>query len=1204
MKKIHFVLVMLMVSMCSLQGAYAIDIKEPVLNVEEHYDTLVVGKKYFLCNVKTGRFVSFKYVSNGVYDLVAGSHVDSVLSTYNAAAFTFSSQTGGYVQNGQNGQDYMYKYSKNTRLTTSSKSNWFAKCTDQERKHYTISYYTDSCYIGFNAGDSLVHTFKKTDDNITWRLLSADAVWRYRALKNFYNKLVATTEYHQQFIQEYIDQYNALCADPNSTETDINVVSSALTQALNKLNVVSSDTDVPVWVDGDGSYSPATTSTSHWYNGSVYSSSSSNVNINAHFTTDETSCVYLSLQVSDRKNLNKINIYDNDVLIYTIYGDIMLSSSSSYYRRVFLSVEKGDHNMRVEYLPQSDTKCGCSLFSVSVKQMPQISVSLLEPGSLGTEVLYHVDHLKDVTNLKVKGKMNSDDWLKIDMMTGLMILDLSEADVEAIPASQFENSAYAKIILPNNLKRIREKAFYESTIIELVIPESVEAIYDNAFAYSIVRTVCMPKLKEVSSYAFDCCYNLESATFGDSLKVVEDHAFYNCYNLKETHLGESIETIGEAAYNVCKSLERINGGIHLPKSLRVIDDYGFAVCSKLNLRLNKGLVSIGRYGINATAIDSLFVPESLADGFGEVSSSDSYCSSCRKYHGVVYCCANNMSNLVYIEMPTSYNYFPSTTTSTCSTRGLHFGNCPNVTTLVLKSPTLVGVGNNVDLSSSRVTLRVPEYLVNAYKLDEVWYNYKIEGFKTEMVKEWEINSNLTLYARDRFKGNPNIKINAGLNILGDEGMDIDTLTLRGGTRFICHNDDVKINGELYLDYYTTKNQWNFISLPFNIKVSEIVPTNGAKYAIRYYDGANRALNGTGGNWKNFARTDTIMAGTGFIYQTSLDGYTRFVPMDEEGKQSVASNKMFVKSLEANPSTYSSHKGWNFIGNPWQAYFNNHSLNFTAPITVWNGSTYVAYSLIDDDYAIRPNQSFFVQCPEEINSISFPITGRQMTSVITNQSGTKQRVPAVGMDNRQLIDLTIGMGEQEDRTRVVLNDGASVGYEMEFDASKFFSMDGTVPQVYTLDADETPYAINERPVHDGWVKVGFVAPETGCYTISLVRNEAETVYLIDSQTGITTDLAEGDYNFTSEAGTWTNRFKLQMVASQVTSIDEAKTKEELKVVATDGGISVVGAEGIVVVYSIDGKKVAEQNVNGQAEIVVAKGTYLVRTSNGTAKVVVR
>ena len=46
--------------------------------------------------------------------------------------------------------------------------------------------------------------------------------------------------------------------------------------------------------------------------------------------------------------------------------------------------------------------------------------------------------------------------------------------------------------------------------------------------------------------------------------------------------------------------------------------------------------------------------------------------------------------------------------------------------------------------------------------------------------------------------------------------------------------------------------------------------------------------------------------------------------------------------------------------------------------------------LDDDYAIAPNQAFFVQCPEGITDISFPLDGRQMTSVIESQTGAKPR----------------------------------------------------------------------------------------------------------------------------------------------------------------------------------------------------------------------
>ena len=69
---------------------------------------------------------------------------------------------------------------------------------------------------------------------------------------------------------------------------------------------------------------------------------------------------------------------------------------------------------------------------------PQITVSLLEPGSLGTEVLYNTDHIKNVRRLKVKGAMNGDDWGRIKMMSTLLELDLSEAQFTEIPANQFK----------------------------------------------------------------------------------------------------------------------------------------------------------------------------------------------------------------------------------------------------------------------------------------------------------------------------------------------------------------------------------------------------------------------------------------------------------------------------------------------------------------------------------------------------------------------------------------------------------------------------------------------------------------------------------------------------------------------------------------------------------------------------------------------
>ena len=793
----------------------------------------------------------------------------------------------------------------------------------------------------------------------------------------------------------------------------------------------------------------------------------------------------------------------------------------------------------------------------------QIVVSLLEPGSLGTEVLYNVNHINDVYNLKVIGEMNEEDWARIKIMQNLYILDLSEAITDVVPAETFrDNKVLKRIKLPNTIKTVGGCAFERTSNLEAFdFPGSAESVGEYAFRGSSIKSIDLRKIKTINNHAFFQCGQLESVILSDSLKYIGSNAFHECV--------------------------------------------------KLNLRLTNRIEDIEPGALHDIASDTIIFPNL----FNKYDLED--------WRPEQECCAYSLPNAVYVEFPMSFyktNY-----------RGFLSSNTKSIKTVVLKSSTVAdgnwktslfaqhGYADGTNTSTYGLTfdsidLIVPDFLVNNYKQDNHWYKFNVKGFNSADTKDWVVYNPLYLTTRQRINGLPNLELKgtATFKLIGDEVQNIDTLTTythgnddkNATTKVLVNSDAVKIKGLVVSNYYTSKNKWYFISLPFDIKVSDIVPANGGKYAIRYYDGAGRALNGATGNWKNYEADDIIEAGTGFIYQTSQDGWTTFVSLDNESKQNIASNKMFVKALEANPSEKNSNKGWNLVGNPWQAYFNNHSVNFTAPITVWNGSTYVAYSLIDDDYAIKPNEAFFVQCPEEINSISFPITGRQLTSEITNQSGAKPRMFGANLENRQLIDLSVAKGDLMDKTRVVVNEGASADYETGVDASKFFSMDGTAPQVYTLVGEATECAINERPVAEGFVKVGFMAPEEGSYTFALVRNEAKTVMLIDHETGTTTDLTAGEYNFTAAQGSWNNRFELMITPAEPTAIEGVDGNKDTKVAATGEGIVVEGTEGRVVVYSVDGKKVAEQPVDGTATISVAKGTYLVRTAKGTAKVTVR
>jgi hypothetical protein len=456
-------------------------------------------------------------------------------------------------------------------------------------------------------------------------------------------------------------------------------------------------------------------------------------------------------------------------------------------------------------------------------------------------------------------------------------------------------------------------------------------------------------------------------------------------------------------------------------------------------------------------------------------------------------------------------------------------------------------GNNL----GNITLLVPDFLVSAYKLDPYWYQCNVQGYNSADQTDWTLRKALTLNEGQRIGGTPNINMQqqGSLTFNGDTPQTIGNLEFckdwynigNWNTMILSNTNNVNISGELKYRSYTPEKRWVFFCLPFDTKVGDIYCV--ASYAIRYYDGAQRANNGTGGNWKNYSADDIIPAGTGFILQTSKQCSTWFTAQDNASKNYVVSRNEFVKALEANPSDVTANKGWNLVGNPWPTYYNIHKLNFTAPITVWNGDrynpTYVAYSIIDDDYAIKPMEAIFVQCPDEVNSISFPIDGRQLTDVIESQSGAR----AQHASERKLIDVVLSYGEMSDKTRFVLNPAASMDYELNCDASKFFSMDANVPQIYTIE-NGTQLAINERPLGDGTVQVGFKVAQSGDYTISAPRNSFQNIVLVDNETGMETDLTTDSYTFTANAGTNESRFVLRVGSVVVTAInEELRMKDE-------------------------------------------------------------
>lgn len=1141
MKNLKTLLTVLFVSICAVQNAWA-----RVAPTIPEGKTLESGQSYYLYNVLEGKFAC-RSTTNTSYAAL-GTYGDKV-------TITATSNEGEYTIQWANNNYYWYgvdSYVDSSYGT--SNCNYFNIAESSmgytiQRSSRNTQYYKQDEYVGYNGnnGDRLNPAL--AEGSIHWRLMSVDEAEYYMAKHKLFTYLEVSDQYNF-----YITQYELVYNNPDATTADLDLAQATLGNALDmSSNYVSPNwTEYPILFQNntDNKWTLYDSNKKlQWVINSPAAGTELESTLTATVNVDEDATFAYTYQGS---RYSTLRVYCDGQLVQII------SSNQSYNnaRRYYIEMQPGKHDVSWTCLfndavGHSGFGYSNTLSGIGVQNTPTIiPVATTVEGQLGTEVLKLVDPVSSVKKIVINGVIGADDWTTIGLMVNAFSIDMSGATATApMPASIFTGSKFAflhDVKLPQGLTAIGERAFYQSDVEnEMDFPESLTSIGYNAFRESKLKAAYMKDgITSVGYSAFEDCYFLENATYPSTASSVPDRCFEDCYNLRTFEIPEGISTI---------------------------ETYAFHNCSQFNARFPSTMETVNYDSFYNTATDSLFVSENMT----------------------VYCRAfENCSNLVYAEWPTSFAYANGDGASNSTNRIVE--NCPKLNKVKLMSPTVVTYDYQSFFSGNtlgNITLLVPDFLESAYKLDPYWYQCNVVGFDESEITDWYVKRPLAL-SSERIAGTPNLHVSKrgrieisgeAVQTIGDLSISFNrlefsesgfnnynTVNVQWGI-MLSNTNTVNITGELSENICTRGSRWYFMTLPFDTKVSDISNTNNASYAIRYYDGANRASVGTGSNWKNYAPEDIIPAGSGFIFQTNKATYSKFVAQDNATKQYILSNNEFVKALEAHDTEVTANKGWNLVGNPWQTYYNIHKLNFTAPITVWNYdyNRYDAYSIIDDDYAIRPLEAFFVQCPDEINSISFPIDGRQLTDVIESQNGARR----FGESTRKLVDIELTNGEMTDKTRFVLNPQAKMDYETTCDASKFFSMDNNVPQIYTIQ-NGVQMAINERPANDGVVTIGMKIPADGTYTIKSERTALKEAVIVDKLNGTETTLSAEGYTFSAHAGTIDNRFELHLSASETTGIKELKDSsiEELKsfynlngqrMSAPQKGINVVNGKKIII-----------------------------------------
>lgn len=819
---------------------------------------------------------------------------------------------------------------------------------------------------------------------------------------------------------------------------------------------------------------------------------------------------------------------------------------------LFFMLDEGEHELKFTHKHYTYTSNSYSqVFSVGnicIKSVESqyMTINLSAPGTLGNEALSHVNTLPEMRALRLSGKMNAADWNDISKMTGLMAIDMTNVDIETIPASAFTNTAIRFVDLPTKLKTIGDNAFDNRYLTgPLVLPEGLDSIGKEAFQKNYITEVTIPEsVRGIGQAAFFDNQYLQSATLNNNMETIVRSLFNNCKKLAVVHGGKNVKNIFYRAFRGCDSLRSIKDVVPV-----TIDREAFYNCQKLD--------SINFSRIKSIGYDCFNNCISLKEAdLSTLTSIDN-----RSFIGCTGLKKVTLGNdITTIKSDAFYNCHALEEVVLGSSINSLETDCfksdqNKLKRVYITAPAPPAVGSTPFYSPTSVTLYVPEYAMVSYKLDNYWSKFtKVEPNpntpdKVNLYKKLELTSNARIpNSPDMYLGYSSALIVNGNNpqVFGSYKQRLQQD--EEYTSSLISRCNAMTSAASTLQYYSSYRNWNYVCMPFDVKRSDIKMLSNSGIAVRYYDSESRATNGASGNWKDVPADSVLHMGKGYIFRTSESVFVEF-PATEETHNAIFRSEAVTTPLVQYAAVESANAGWNFVGNPYTCFYDIYYMDFAAPITVWNisNSTYSAYSATDDEFVLMPSQAFFVQKPELVDAITFQPAGRQINKTIDHSALAMRRAARSKQVQRKLVDVSLTCDDRTDRTRVVVNANASDDFCADNDAVKMMAYEGT-PQIYTI-AGADQLAVNEGAHRGGSVALGMYLPADDAYTIAVDRDELG-VKLLDYGVEV-----EMPYTFSAAEGYMDDRFTLTF---------EAPTTG-INTVATD-------ADADNAIYTIDGRRV--------------------------------
>lgn len=402
----------------------------------------------------------------------------------------------------------------------------------------------------------------------------------------------------------------------------------------------------------------------------------------------------------------------------------------------------------------------------------------------------------------------------------------------------------------------------------------------------------------------------------------------------------------------------------------------------------------------------------------------------------------------------------------------------------------------------------------------------------------------------------------------------------------------------------------WISFPFRVKLSEVFGfgTYGEHWAIQRYDGEARAQKGhfqeNGSFWRWMNRnTEYLEPNQGYLLAIDLDLLDEnsdvwgpnsrseqielFFP--SYGTMPDITNANVVQEIPGHECTinWAATQGLPDTGDPRTSYnrtiFDSHWNVMSVPTyvntddvsfanTTWTGDhPSFLYTWNADDNTITATSAsgytyhaMHAYMAQYAGGITWTASSGSPASIVARKTYAEQ-------PKEVEFRLELQQNEKEiDRTFVVLSNDEEVSADFQFGEDLTKEFNASKASIYTFIPNVATVAGNTLPMTNQTttVPVGVDIKANGDYTFAMPEGTSGIgVTLIDNETGVRTNLGLMDYTVTLTAGTYDQRFTLEIpaISSTPTGVEEV----------TGDGLPVTGARKVLIdnkLYIIKGDKV--------------------------------